>query len=160
MYLITTLISNQNDQQPALINRVLPKELILRIFSCLDIVSLCRSAQVCRLWNRLAMDGSNWQRVDLFYFQKDIKAAVVESLANRCGGFLKELSLKGCENVQDSSMRSFTAKCPNIEALSLSKCKNITDATCEYLGRHCHKLSFLDLENCSEITDASLKSIR
>lgn len=57
-----------------------------------------------------------------------VQAAVVESLALRCGGFLKELSLKGCENVQDSAMRSFAAKCPNIAALSLSKCKHISDA--------------------------------
>ncbi|KAI6241499.1 Leucine Rich repeat-containing domain protein [Aphelenchoides fujianensis] len=152
MYLITTLLPSQNDQ-PALINRVLPKELILRIFSYLDIVSLCRCAQVCRIWNRLAMDGSNWQRVDLFSFQKDIKASVVESMAFRCGGFLKELNLKGCENIQDSAMRSFTAKCPNIEALTLRKCKHITDSTCEYLGRT------LDLENCTQITDYSLKFI-
>lgn len=46
----------------------------------------------------------------------------------RCGGFLKELSLRGCENVQDSAMRSFAAKCVNIDTLSLCKCKHITDA--------------------------------
>ncbi|KAI6235604.1 Leucine Rich repeat-containing domain protein [Aphelenchoides besseyi] len=156
MYLITTLLPSQSEQ-PALINRVLPKELLLRIFSYLDIVSLCRCAQVCRIWNRLAMDGSNWQSVDLFCFQKEIKTSVVENLATRCGGFLKELSLRGCENVHDSAMRSFSAKCPNIEALSLSKCKYITDNTCEYLGRYCHRLMFLDLENCTAITDNSLK---
>lgn len=87
MYLITTLHPSQNNQQ-ALINRVLPKELILRyslllmpvplancfrVFSYLDIVSLCRCAQTCRCWNKLAMDGSNWQDVDLFYFQKDVR---------------------------------------------------------------------------------------
>ncbi|CAD5220919.1 unnamed protein product [Bursaphelenchus xylophilus] len=158
MYLITSLLPSQGDQ-PALINRVLPKELLLRIFSYLDIVTLCKCAQVCRVWNRLAMDGSNWQQVDLFDFQKDIKASVVESLALRCGGFLKELSLKGCENVQDSAMRSFAAKCPNIEALVLSKCKYITDATSDYLGRYCHKISYLDLENCTAITDRSLKAL-
>ncbi|VDN86105.1 unnamed protein product [Brugia pahangi] len=71
MYLITTLLPAQSDQP--LINRVLPKELILRIFSFLDITSLCRCAQTCRHWNLLALDGSNWQQVDLFQFQKDIK---------------------------------------------------------------------------------------
>ncbi|CAD5214938.1 unnamed protein product [Bursaphelenchus okinawaensis] len=158
MYLITTLLPSQCEQ-PALINRVLPKELLLRIFSCLDIVTLCKCAQVCRIWNRLAMDGSNWQRVDLFEFQKDIKASVVENLAQRCGGFLKELSLKGCENVQDSAMRSFAAKCPNIEALALSKCKYITDVTSLHLGKYCHRITYLDLENCSALTDRSLKSL-
>ncbi|KIH68830.1 F-box domain protein [Ancylostoma duodenale] len=71
----------------------------IRIFSYLDMKTLCRCAQTCRLWNVLALDGSNWQRVDLFTFQKD-----------------------------DSALRSFTAKCANIEHLSLYKCKRVTDA--------------------------------
>lgn len=56
--------------------KILPrfqKDLNLRIFSFLDIVTMCRCAQVCKNWNKLAMDGSNWKEVDLFYFQKDIK---------------------------------------------------------------------------------------
>uniref|UniRef100_A0A0N4T922 F-box domain-containing protein n=1 Tax=Brugia pahangi TaxID=6280 RepID=A0A0N4T922_BRUPA len=127
------------------------------IFSFLDITSLCRCAQTCRHWNLLALDGSNWQQVDLFQFQKDIKAPVVENLAKRCGGFLKKLSLRGCENVQENALRSFTLKCPNIEHLSLYKCKRVTDSTCEYLGRNCHRLVWLDLENCTAITDKSLR---
>ncbi|VDP14184.1 unnamed protein product [Heligmosomoides polygyrus] len=95
--------------------------------------TLCRCAQTCRLWNVLALDGSNWQRVDLFTFQKDVK---------------------------DSALRSFTAKCANIEHLSLYKCKRVTDATCENLGRHCHKLVHLNLENCTAITDRALRYIR
>ncbi|EJD73939.1 hypothetical protein LOAG_18676 [Loa loa] len=157
MYLITTLLPAQSDQP--LINRILPKELILRIFSFLDITSLCRCAQTCRHWNLLALDGSNWQQVDLFQFQKDIKAPVVENLAKRCGGFLKRLSLRGCENVQENALRSFTLKCPNIEHLSLYKCKRVTDSTCEYLGRNCHRLVWLDLENCTAITDKSLRAV-
>uniref|UniRef100_A0A915CQX8 F-box domain-containing protein n=1 Tax=Ditylenchus dipsaci TaxID=166011 RepID=A0A915CQX8_9BILA len=132
MYLITTLLPNGQSDPQALINRILPKELILRC------------AQVCRSWNKLAMDGSNWQSVDLFDFQKDVKTAVVESLARRCG---------------DSAMRSFAAKCPNIERLSLNKCKLITDATCEFIGRYCHRLKELDLENCTAITDLTMKFI-
>uniref|UniRef100_A0A7E4W347 F-box domain-containing protein n=1 Tax=Panagrellus redivivus TaxID=6233 RepID=A0A7E4W347_PANRE len=158
MYLITTLLPNQPEQtEENLINKKLPKELLLRVFSYLDIVSLCRSAQVCRSWNTLAMDGSNWMQVDLFRFQKDIRASVVESLARRCGGFLKVLSLRGCENIQDSALRSFALKCNNIERLYLNKCKRISDDTTEYLGLYCHRLVTLDLENCVQITDKTLK---
>ena len=52
---------------------------------------------MCRAWYVLALDGSNWQRVDLFQFQVDIEGAVVENLAKKCGGFLKSLSLNGCQ---------------------------------------------------------------
>lgn len=44
-----------------------------RIFSYLDVVSLCRCAQVSKAWNVLALDGSNWQRIDLFDFQTDVE---------------------------------------------------------------------------------------
>ncbi|CAL8302719.1 unnamed protein product [Merluccius merluccius] len=64
------MFSNSDE---AVINKKLPKELLLRIFSFLDVVTLCRCAQVSRSWNVLALDGSNWQRIDLFDFQRDIE---------------------------------------------------------------------------------------
>ncbi|CAI5445259.1 unnamed protein product [Caenorhabditis angaria] len=157
MYLITTVTHPSSDT--SLINKKLPKELILRIFSYLDTKGLCRCAQTCHAWNALALDGSNWKRVDLFTFQKDVKSAVIENLARRCGGFLKELSLKGCENVHDLAIKTFTAKCPNLEYLSLYKCKRVTDTSCENLGKNCHKLKYLNLENCTSITDRSMRFI-
>ena len=42
-----TRVFSEHDE--ALINRKLPKELLLRVFSYLDIISLCRSAQVLSL---------------------------------------------------------------------------------------------------------------
>uniref|UniRef100_A0A1I8B6J9 F-box domain-containing protein n=1 Tax=Meloidogyne hapla TaxID=6305 RepID=A0A1I8B6J9_MELHA len=170
MYLITTMLPGTSSQQqqnghtlnsqqqkhnhqnvpPALINRMLPTELILRVFSYLDITSLCRCAQVCRSWNKLSMDGSNWMDVDLFLFQREVKTSVVESLAKRCANFLKVLSLKGCENVQDNAMRSFATKCPNIERLTLTKCKLITD------GEGCKRLEELNISWCEQITDLGL----
>merc|ERR1719489_136298 len=73
------------------INKKLPQELLLRIFSFLDIMSLCRCAQVSNYWNNLALDGSNWQKVDLFEFQAFVEHDVVVNLSRRCGGFLKSL---------------------------------------------------------------------
>lgn len=50
--------------------------LVSRIFSYLDVVTLCRCAQVSKLWNELALDGMNWQRIDLFDFQTDVEVSV------------------------------------------------------------------------------------
>jgi len=89
--------------EDAQINKKLPKELLLRyylnllsvvftecnkiytnyiivyfrIFSYLDVVSLCRCAQVSRAWNVLALDGSNWQKIDLFEFQTDVEVNIM-----------------------------------------------------------------------------------
>jgi len=37
-----------------------------RIFSYLNIGTLCRCARVSKMWYELALDGSNWHSVDLF----------------------------------------------------------------------------------------------
>uniref|UniRef100_A0A8D0FBZ4 F-box and leucine rich repeat protein 20 n=4 Tax=Neoaves TaxID=3078114 RepID=A0A8D0FBZ4_STROC len=120
------MMFSNNDE--AVINKKLPKELLLRIFSFLDVVTLCRCAQVSRAWNVLALDGSNWQRIDLFDFQRDIEGRVVENISKRCGGFLRKLSLRGCLGVGDNALRTFAQNCRNIEVLNLNGCTKITDA--------------------------------
>lgn len=34
--------------------------------------------QVSKYWNILALDGSNWQKIDLFDFQRDIEVSIEE----------------------------------------------------------------------------------
>lgn len=115
--------------------------------------------QVSKAWNILALDGSNWQRVDLFNFQTDVEGPVVENLARRCGGFLRKLSLRGCQQVGDSALATFSQHCNNIESLNLKYCKKISDHTSKSLSAHCHKLQYLDLSSCSSITDVSMHAI-
>ena len=132
-----------------------------------------------KYWNILALDGSNWQKIDLFYFQMDIEVSrgfdsllsslinsltvnqgpVIENISQRCGGFLKYLSLKGCQSVGDQSIRTLAQHCHNIEHLDLTECKKITDAATEPLSKHCNKLANVSLESCSQISDLSLKSL-
>lgn len=91
--------------EPDLINTKLPRELLLRIFSYLDVTSITRSAQVCKYWNSLALDGSNWQYVDLFNFQKDVNIHVVENIAHRCNDFLKAIRLENCRFLTDEAIK-------------------------------------------------------
>ena len=125
----------------------------------------------------MALDGSNWQKVDLFEFQVDIEGTVVENLAKRCGGFLKSLSLKGCQvqlnlcllfvhrndhslqNVGDSALCSFSTYCCNIETLNLSTCSKLSDKTLHSLASNCAKLHTLNISSCSNLTDNSLRAI-
>ncbi|XP_017310177.1 F-box/LRR-repeat protein 2 isoform X1 [Ictalurus punctatus] len=151
-------VFSNSDEAP--INKKLPKELLLRIFSYLDVVTLCRCAQVSKAWNVLALDGSNWQKIDLFNFQTDIEGRVVENISKRCGGFLRQLSLRGCLSVGDASMKTFAQNCRNIEQLNLNGCTKITDATCISLSKFCSKLRHLDLTSCVSITNHALKALR
>jgi F-box/leucine-rich repeat protein 2/20 len=107
----------------------------------------------------LALDGSNWQYVDLFEFQIDIEGIVVENIARRCGGFLRKLSLRGCQAVGDNALATFSQYCNNIEHLDLKYCKKISDRTSQSLSLHCHKLQYLDVSSCSAVTDISLHAL-
>lgn len=84
---------------------------------------------------------------------------VIENISRRCGGFLRQLSLRGCQSIGNNSMRTLAQSCPNIEELNLSQCKKISDATCAALSSHCPKLQRLNLDSCPEITDISLKDL-
>lgn len=92
-----------------------------------------------------------------FYFIA--QGPVIENISQRCGGFLKYLSLKGCQSVGDQSIRTLAQHCHNIEHLDLTECKKITDAATEPLSKHCSKIQQISLESCSQISDLSLKSI-
>ncbi|XP_051496478.1 F-box/LRR-repeat protein 20 isoform X1 [Apus apus] len=115
--------------------------------------------QATLAWNVLALDGSNWQRIDLFDFQRDIEGRVVENISKRCGGFLRKLSLRGCLGVGDNALRTFAQNCRNIEVLNLNGCTKITDTTCTSLSKFCSKLRHLDLASCTSITNLSLKAL-
>lgn len=84
---------------------------------------------------------------------------MIENISQRCGGFLKLLSLKGCQSVGDQSIRTLAQHCHNIEYLDLSDCKKITDLAIQSLSKHCPKLSIVYLESCVNISDCSLKAI-
>lgn len=141
------------------ISKKLPKEILLRIFSFLDVISLCRCAQVSKYWNILALDGYVWIRIDLFDFQRDIEGPVIENISKRCGGFLKSLRLKGCQSVGDQSIKTLAQYCCNIEHLDLTDCKKITDYSTQALSKNCSKLTSILLESCINISDMSLKAI-
>ena len=63
----------------------------------------------------------------MFFLILCFQGKVVENLSRRCGGFLKQLSLEGCENVDDKTLRIFSQNCQNLSELILVKCKKITD---------------------------------
>jgi hypothetical protein len=53
----------------------------------------------------LALDGSNWQLVDLFDFQKDVTVIVVENIAKCCKEFLKAIRLENCRSISDDAIQ-------------------------------------------------------
>lgn len=67
---------------------------------------------------------------------------MIENLSKRCGGFLRKLSLRGCQSISDDSMKTLACSCNNLEDINLNECKKLTDKcvridfkriTCTYL---------------------------
>uniref|UniRef100_A0A674CAZ9 F-box and leucine-rich repeat protein 2 n=1 Tax=Salmo trutta TaxID=8032 RepID=A0A674CAZ9_SALTR len=161
-------VFSNSDEAP--INKKLPKELLLRTDNTITFFSVSLSFLFLTLsyflspssqaWNVLALDGSNWQKIDLFNFQTDIEGRVVENISKRCGGFLRQLSLRGCLSVGDASMKTFSQNCRNIEVLNLNGCTKITDSTCLSLSNDgCRMLEMLNLSWCDQITRDGIEAL-
>lgn len=150
--------SNPPETGEDLIDTILPKELLLRVYSFLDTVSLCRAAQVSKYWNQLALDGQNWSCVNLFHFQVDITSSVIQRLSSRTGGFLNTLILKGCRTVTDDSLSMLAQSCPNLAVLNLEDCVKLTDWTCKSIAKFCPNIINLNLTGL-KITDTSLNAL-
>ncbi len=101
-----------------------------------------------KYWNVLALDGSNWQYVDLFNFQTDVSGYVVENLAKRCREFLKAIRLENCRWINDNSIKLLFNACRNIEILNLRQCIKLTDNAFIDLGSNLAQLKNVNLESC------------
>ncbi|KAM6113284.1 uncharacterized protein FYN12_012633 [Phoenicopterus ruber ruber] len=108
----------------------------------------------------LIPNGSDWQRTELFDFQRDIEGRAVENFPKRCGSFLQKFSLRGCPGVGDNALRMFAQDCRDLQVLHLNGSTKITDATCTSLSKFCSKLRHLDLASCTSRTALSLKALR
>ena len=110
----------------------LPRELLLKIFTHLDIASKCNSASVCRAWNILANDGENWREINLFKYREPAasrmnNSTLIKILASRSNHFLTTLNLKGCSHITDSSMAVIINRCGgNLVSINISRCTSLT----------------------------------
>ncbi|CAF3667280.1 unnamed protein product [Rotaria socialis] len=148
-----------NDENICILDTKLPKELIFRIFSFLDYQSLCRCAQVSKYWNTLALDGSNWQSINLKNFQRDINGTVLENLSIRCGKFLKRLNIENCKCITDHNMGIVASHCQNLERLTVKHCGKLTNTTLFYLSKNCAYLKHINISSCHHIDDQGVKTI-
>ncbi|KAF7836808.1 DNA repair protein rhp7-like isoform X2 [Senna tora] len=62
-----------------------------------------------------------------------------------CGHNMKELILKDCVNLTDSSMEVIVKHCPGLCALDLRNLSKLTDSSMAYLTNGCHGLHMLKL---------------
>ncbi|PKU33375.1 f-box lrr-repeat protein 20 [Limosa lapponica baueri] len=112
---IKKMFSN-NDE--AVINKKLPKELLLRTF-----------AQNCRNIEVLNLNGCT-----------KITDATCTSLSKFCSK-LRHLDLASCTSITNLSLKA-------LRILEVARCSQLTDVGFTTLARNCHELEKMDLEEC------------
>jgi len=129
---------------------LLPRELVLAIFSYLDLASLVRTAQVCSAFHQLARDPSLYRMVDLrqvFHCVSSSSLAWLTPLATR----LTSLDLSWCGNYGSVSPASLAALVMRVagqlERLVLDNCHVATGEVLTAVGT-CTALTSLSLSNC------------
>jgi len=126
----------------------LPDNIMLLIFSYLDVKSLCAGSKVCRRWYHIGKDRSLWKIVDLRPWTLTLRT-LWKVVRNRFSDSVVELKIKGFigttkknENISLSLLEEIKTKCPNLVNLTLCYCdlRNV-EARClppslKYLSLH------------------------
>lgn len=106
----------------------LPEDVILVIFSCLNVQELGKVSSVCKQWWRLAKDQCLWKIVDLrnqerasnhsFLWQEDKVNSVINNFLSR---HTTDLIVQS--RLSFGTLRNLSNKCPNLKQLILFACE-------------------------------------
>ncbi|KAJ3231916.1 hypothetical protein HDU81_003391 [Chytriomyces hyalinus] len=139
----------------------LPVEVHLRVFAfCCDggndLQMLGRLAKVSCTWNALSRSGDLITFISMARSTRKDKVQVLATLAQRSGGFLRHLDLRGCTNMSSSYIKQIPTVCPNIRFLNLSRCNSITSAQLISVIRRLPFLTHVDLSGLRCTSDITL----
>ncbi|VDK34758.1 unnamed protein product [Taenia asiatica] len=139
-----------------------------------------------KFWYKCAFDGSNWKRTNLFNFQRDVQPEVVEKIAQRCQGFLRELILRGSKWLEEwddyrsyddqkiflviflkmlsfftflsRSTATFLSACDRLTHLDVSWCA-VGDEGLAAIAQGCPGLKELKIMGCHDVTSRGVGHI-
>lgn len=137
-------------------------EILLKICSYLDLVSLSRVSQTCRKLHEVACDPSLYTELNLMPYWDVLDASVLKTFQTRCK-YVKKVDLSWCSEYSDlssSDVEEFIQKCgKQLTNLRMNSVKFLTGnllatiaLTCEHLtGMH-----FFFVERKPEISQKQL----
>ncbi|XP_031627657.1 F-box/LRR-repeat protein 4 [Contarinia nasturtii] len=130
----------------------MPSEILLKICSYLDLLSLCRMSQTCRKFHQVARDPSLYTELNLMPFWDVVDASVINTFKQRCR-FLKKIDLSWCglfNNLTSSDFNDFIRHCgKQVTHLRLNSVKFLSSNSLETVGMICDNLKELSLRNAS-----------
>ncbi|GAB0095762.1 F-box/LRR-repeat protein 4 [Sergentomyia squamirostris] len=144
---------DKEDNTPQLTLKDLPCEILFKILSYLDLVSIFRTAQVCRKLYDVATDPFLYQEINLKPYWHSACDDLLISLTKRAT-LLKKLDLSWCGLFHSITAPVFKdlvrTCCKNLTHLRLNSCKFINAGCMEVVGSVCVNLKELCLRNYSK----------
>jgi len=153
-------------------------EILLMVFSHLNVSDICAAAQVCKLWREASMYKFLWKNVTVeMTFKKHYSDDMYMSLKQRGVKRIKALSVKPkrinkllrrLPDIMSFSMNycilksekyifhMFATPLPNITELDLSLCYNLTDSCIKWISVMMKELNRLSIRGNLKITNNSL----
>lgn len=140
----------------------LPDETILKILSYLDLVSLCRCAQVNQHFHELATDALLYVELNLKAYWYCITPTALECLKTRCQ-YLQKLDLSWCGSrdvIKPQDFISFMSHSGGqITHLRLSSCNFIENRCMKVIAATCMNLKEICLRNCTGIGEQGFRAL-
>ncbi|KAK9481372.1 hypothetical protein V1514DRAFT_323643 [Lipomyces japonicus] len=157
--------------------KLLPLELMAKIFSYIDHRTLVSVSVVSKLWYRICFDGALWSSFDISGYYQRIPSDQIVKVIKHAGNFIHEINLRGCNHLEPHQCKAISESLTNLSFISIEGCtafdhnaltqlvkKNrglrhidfhgvttLTNATCFTLGSACRHLVSLDVSGCANI---------
>lgn len=132
-----------------------PYEVLFKIFSYLDLKSLCRVSQVRRSFQSIVNDHRLYHEINLKFHWHLANTNLLNCLYERCK-LIKKLDMSSCgyyESIKSSDFIKFIAQHGRgITHLKLNSSQFLNTSCLEAITRHCTNLTELSLRNYSSVT--------
>uniref|UniRef100_A0A1B0CEB9 F-box domain-containing protein n=2 Tax=Lutzomyia longipalpis TaxID=7200 RepID=A0A1B0CEB9_LUTLO len=143
----------EDNTPPQITLKDLPCEILFKILSYLDLVSIFRTAQVCKKLYDVATDPFLYQEINLKPYWHAVCDEMLTTLTKRAT-LLKKLDISWCglfHSITPSVFREFVrCCCKNLTHLRMNSCKFINAFCMEVVGSVCVNLRELCLRNYSK----------
>ncbi|KAI9594767.1 hypothetical protein BDF19DRAFT_414174 [Syncephalis fuscata] len=135
---------------------LMPREIRLHIFRHLPKADLLNVYKVCHDWRALALDGCHWVSLDIRGWRDSITDIQLQVIANTAGSFMRHVNLRGCMQLQSSTLKTITLQATNLESLTLTGCRGLTPSAISLALTLLPNLRQLDLSGLTAVTEGSL----
>ncbi|XP_069132139.1 F-box/LRR-repeat protein 2-like [Argopecten irradians] len=135
---------------------MVPNEILLKIFSYLEVLELCRRiSPVCRRWRKLAYDPSLWYLLDLNWNPR--LSSVDLCWIIRRLGCIRKLQLQNRQVLSLPEVAIFTEFCPMLIDVDLGFCSPCSAEILECFIANCEHLERINVEGCDMVADECCK---